>query len=182
MLIDISNLPQIPTKRFKLTIHRSTNRTKLLRWLFEVTIDFRLTLDTHILAIRIFDHYVARANVDTGEMQKVGVCALFLASKVFEVNMRRACEYACVTGGACTEEDMVGVEKMILECLDFEIPLIEIEDEKMKIAVVIVLEGMKATEWGCVLEEARRTMNGIENGNTGKETVFYTEMMKSSTA
>ncbi|ELQ76908.1 putative Cyclin, Cyclin-related protein, partial [Trachipleistophora hominis] len=182
MLIDITNLPRIPTKTFKLTIHRSTNRAKLLRWLFEVTVDFKLMLDTHILAIRIFDFYVENMRgVCTDEMQKTGICALFLASKLFEVNVRRACEYACVTGGACTEEEMVSMERMILERLNFEMPLVEIEDEKMKIAVVSVLESTKATEWERVIEEAKKTMSGIEEGNAGKAVVFYMGMMKSNT-
>ncbi|KAM0687180.1 hypothetical protein COBT_001581, partial [Conglomerata obtusa] len=64
----------------KLTIHKSSKRTKLIRWLFEVTLDFCYSPFTYIRTVVLLDKF-PHASMDT---QLVGIAALLLCAKVEE--------------------------------------------------------------------------------------------------
>ncbi|KAI4291393.1 hypothetical protein PAPHI01_0667 [Pancytospora philotis] len=114
--LDITNLE---LKHIKLTVHRSSHRRTLFRWLFEVCQDFHYSVYTHVLALTIIDAYTARHGCCTGEYQLVGISALLVAAKLEEKKVRRVAEYAVVTDGACQACEILAKEKELLDAIDY---------------------------------------------------------------
>lgn len=117
---DITN---ISTKRIKLTIHKSSHRKRLLRWLYEVCRDFRYSLYTYTAAVLIVDKYTEKNGFELKEYQLIGISCLFLAAKIEESKTRRVLEYSVVTDGAFTEKEILRKEWSIFESLDHELHL-----------------------------------------------------------
>ncbi|KAM0674892.1 hypothetical protein GVAV_001711 [Gurleya vavrai] len=114
----------------KLTILKSKksshhNRLKLIRWLFEVSLDFSYSPLTVINSIPIIDNF--NLNCD---YQLLGITSLFISAKLFEKTIFKVKEYCLVTDCYCKVDDILELEKVILNFYKFELPKIDIKENE----------------------------------------------------
>nr|DBA24110.1 TPA: hypothetical protein GDO54_011811 [Pyxicephalus adspersus] len=97
-------------------------RSILLDWLMEVSEVYSLHRETFYLAQDFFDRFLlTREPVYKGMLQLVGVTCLFIASKIEEIYPPKLYEFAYVTDGACTEDEIVYMELVIMKALKWEL-------------------------------------------------------------
>lgn len=115
---DITNLR---SKHIKVTIHKSSHRKKLIRWIYEVCKDFNYSEYTYITAVLIIDRYTEKHVFDLDEYQLIGIASLLIAAKIEEPKTRPISEYASVTDNSFCQLEIVQKEKSILVVLDYNI-------------------------------------------------------------
>lgn len=115
---DITN---VSSKNIKLTIHKSSHRKKLLRWLYEVCVDFKYSHYTYVTCLLIADHYTEKKGFDLQEYQLIGIASLLIAAKVEESKTKPLSEYSIVTDGAYNCQEIISMETEIIETLDYNI-------------------------------------------------------------
>ncbi|ODV94322.1 hypothetical protein PACTADRAFT_51180 [Pachysolen tannophilus NRRL Y-2460] len=94
-------------------------RSILVDWMVEVHMRFRLLPETLFLAINIMDRFMSKEIVQVDKLQLLATGSLFIAAKYEEVYSPSIRNYAYVTDGGFTEDDILNAEKFILEILDF---------------------------------------------------------------
>ncbi|EJW01584.1 hypothetical protein EDEG_03861 [Edhazardia aedis USNM 41457] len=105
----------------KLTIHKSSNRLKLLRYIYEVCMDFGYKLETYILTVIIIDKYLQnlKKNNEKEDLQLVGISSLLIAAKIEEKTCRTISEYSEVTEFVYTNDRILEMELKLLVFFDF---------------------------------------------------------------
>ncbi|TID29805.1 hypothetical protein CANINC_001620 [Pichia inconspicua] len=98
---------------------RPRMRSILVDWMVEVHLKFKLLPETLYLAINIMDRFLSKEVVQVDRLQLLATGSLFIAAKYEEVYSPSIKNYAYVTDGAFTEEEILGAEKFILEILNF---------------------------------------------------------------
>ncbi|KAH3668459.1 hypothetical protein OGAPHI_002213 [Ogataea philodendri] len=98
---------------------RPKMRSILVDWMVEVHLKFRLLPETLYLAINIMDRFMSRESVQVDRLQLLATGSLFIAAKYEEVYSPSVKNYAYVTDGGFTEEEILNAEKFILEILKF---------------------------------------------------------------
>lgn len=97
-------------------------RAILLDWLIEVCEVYKLHRETFYLTLDYLDRYLsAKENISKNQLQLIGITCLFIASKVEEIYPPKLHEFAYVTDSACTEEDILQQEFLVLKTLDWSI-------------------------------------------------------------
>lgn len=97
-------------------------RSVLLDWLIEVCEVYRLHRETFYLAVDYVDRYLStQRNIPKTRLQLVGVTALFVAAKNEEIYPPKLSEFAYVTDGACTEEEILQQEMLLLQNLQWKL-------------------------------------------------------------
>ncbi|XP_003690297.1 G1/S-specific cyclin-E1 [Apis florea] len=97
-------------------------RAILLDWLIEVCEVYKLHRETYYLAMDYIDRYLSiHQNVPKNQLQLIGITCLFIAAKVEEIYPPKIAEFAYVTDGACTEEEILGKELVILKGLGWNL-------------------------------------------------------------
>ncbi|CAK8674711.1 G1/S-specific cyclin-E1-like isoform X2 [Clavelina lepadiformis] len=97
-------------------------RSILLDWLMEVSEVYTLHRETFYLAIDYIDRYLSNTtNIHKTRLQLVGVTALFIAAKLEEIYPPKLTDFAYVTDGACTEEEIISQELLILSTLKWSL-------------------------------------------------------------
>jgi len=95
-------------------------RAILLDWLVEVCEVYRLHRETFYLAVDFIDRFLGVAPaVPKNRLQLIGVTCLFIGAKIEEIYPPKLQEFAYVTDGACTEEEILQMELMILKGLNW---------------------------------------------------------------
>lgn len=96
-------------------------RAILLDWLNEVCEVYKLHRETYYLALDYLDRYLS-TNVIVSKtfLQLIGISCLFIAAKVEEIYPPKLSEFAYVTDGACSEEDILKQELVILSALKWQ--------------------------------------------------------------
>ena len=95
-------------------------RAILLDWLIEVCEVYKLHRETYYLTVDYLDRYLSNnSNVTKTRLQLIGITCLFMAAKVEEIYPPKIAEFAYVTDGACTEEDILNQELILLNALDW---------------------------------------------------------------
>lgn len=97
------------------------NRDILVNWLVKIHNQFNLLPETLYLAVNVMDRFLCKELVSLDKLQLVGTAALFIASKYEEVYSPSCKNFANVTDGACSEEDIKQGEIFILQTLDFKL-------------------------------------------------------------
>lgn len=93
-------------------------RSILLNWLSEVSEVYQLHRETYYLALDYFDRYLSVQNeVGKQQLQLVGITCLFIAAKIQEIYPPKVSDFAYVTDGACTEQQILTKELVILKSL-----------------------------------------------------------------
>uniref|UniRef100_A0A182RCN6 Uncharacterized protein n=1 Tax=Anopheles funestus TaxID=62324 RepID=A0A182RCN6_ANOFN len=97
-------------------------RAILLDWLNEVCEVYKLHRETYYLAVDYIDRYLTcKKDLKKSHLQLLGITALFIAAKVEEIYPPKIGEFAYVTDGACTDEDILREELLVLTALEWRI-------------------------------------------------------------
>ena len=97
-------------------------RAILLDWLSEVSHECKFHRETYHLAVDFTDRYLtAQTGVDKLGLQLIGVTCLFIASKYEEIHPPSVAEFADLTDGACSIEDIIDMEIIVLNALNWDI-------------------------------------------------------------
>ncbi|XP_072527390.1 G1/S-specific cyclin-E1 [Salminus brasiliensis] len=97
-------------------------RAILLDWLMEVCEVYKLHRETFYLGQDFFDRFMAtQENVLKTTLQLIGISALFIAAKVEEIYPPKVHQFAYVTDGACTEEEILSMEVIIMKELNWSL-------------------------------------------------------------
>ncbi|AFN83761.1 G2/mitotic specific cyclin 1 [Encephalitozoon romaleae SJ-2008] len=115
---DITNVSR---KNIKLTIHKSSHRRKLVKWLYEVMDDFGYSQVTFSTAVFILDKYTETRGLDLGKYQLVGISALFLSAKIEEKRCKGIEDYVHVTDNTYSKEEILDKEVEMLEIFGFNL-------------------------------------------------------------
>ncbi|OWK04098.1 CCNE2 [Cervus elaphus hippelaphus] len=93
-------------------------RSILLDWLLEVCEVYTLHRETFYLAQDFFDRFMlTQKDINKNMLQLIGITSLFIASKLEEIYAPKLQEFAYVTDGACSEEDILSMELAILKLM-----------------------------------------------------------------
>ncbi|CAH0724522.1 unnamed protein product, partial [Brenthis ino] len=88
---------------------------------------YKLHRETFHLTVDYVDRYLSKTDdVQKGRLQLIGITCLFIAAKVEEVYPPKIGEFAYVTDGACTSEEILLEELLILKILSWSITPITI--------------------------------------------------------
>ncbi|RWS27716.1 G1/S-specific cyclin-E-like protein [Leptotrombidium deliense] len=97
-------------------------RSILLDWLTEVCEVYRLHRETNYLAIDFIDRYLSsQTQVPKQSLQLIGITCLFIASKIEEIYPPKLSEFAYVTDGACSDDEIIIKELVILKALNWDL-------------------------------------------------------------
>ncbi|VDI08440.1 G1/S-specific cyclin-E-like [Mytilus edulis] len=97
-------------------------RTILLDWLIEVCEVYRLHRETFYLATDFLDRFLCSShNAQKHQLQLVGITCLFIGAKLEEIYPPKLAEFAYVTDGACTEEEIMDQELVIIKALNWDL-------------------------------------------------------------
>ncbi|KTG47517.1 hypothetical protein cypCar_00022098 [Cyprinus carpio] len=97
-------------------------RAILLDWLMEVCEVYKLHRETFYLGQDYFDRFMAtQDNVLKTTLQLIGISCLFIASKMEEIYPPKVHQFAYVTDGACTEDDILSMEIIIMKELNWSL-------------------------------------------------------------
>ncbi|XP_028673456.1 G1/S-specific cyclin-E2 isoform X2 [Erpetoichthys calabaricus] len=97
-------------------------RAILLDWLLEVCEVYALHRETFYLAQDFFDRFmVTQENINKNMLQLIGISTLFIASKIEEIYPPKLHEFAYVTDGACSVEEIIDMELIILKALNWDL-------------------------------------------------------------
>uniref|UniRef100_A0A674N0X3 Cyclin E1 n=1 Tax=Takifugu rubripes TaxID=31033 RepID=A0A674N0X3_TAKRU len=90
-------------------------RAILLDWLMELSEVYKLHRETYHLAQDYFDRFMAtQRNVFKSTLQLIGITCLFIAAKVEEMYPPKVHQFAYVTDEACTEDEILSMEIIIM--------------------------------------------------------------------
>uniref|UniRef100_H0XU36 Cyclin E2 n=1 Tax=Otolemur garnettii TaxID=30611 RepID=H0XU36_OTOGA len=121
---DFSRFRYVHDKHFEV-LHSDLEpqmRSILLDWLLEVSEVYTLHRETFYLAQDFFDRFMlTQKDINKNMLQLIGITSLFIASKLEEIYAPKLQEFAYVTDGACSEEDILRMELMILKALNWEL-------------------------------------------------------------
>ncbi|KAK9392740.1 G1/S-specific cyclin-E1 [Crotalus adamanteus] len=97
-------------------------RVILLDWLMEVCAVHRLQRETFYLAQDFFDRFMAtQQNIVKTLLQLIGISSLFIAAKLEEIYPPKLHQFAYVTDGACTQEEIISMELIIMKALNWNL-------------------------------------------------------------
>ncbi|KAG2383381.1 hypothetical protein C9374_004718 [Naegleria lovaniensis] len=96
-------------------------RCILIDWMNEVASTYRLTPETLFLSVNILDRALSKIAVRRNKLQAVGVTALFISSKFCEISPPPIKEFIYIADHAFGREEILAIEKRILNELEFEL-------------------------------------------------------------
>lgn len=101
---------------------KSHMRSVLIDWLIEVCEVHLLHRETFYLGVDFLDRYLSRTkDLPKSQLQLTGITCLMIAAKLEEIYPPKLSDFAYVTDGACTEEDIVDKELVIMKVLRWEV-------------------------------------------------------------
>lgn len=104
-------------------------RAILLDWVMEVCEVYHLRRVTYYLTVDYFDRFLSiRPDVPKNQLQLVGVTCLFLAAKLEEIYPPRLTEFSYVCDGACSPEEILSCELLILNSLGWDLNIMTPSD------------------------------------------------------
>eukprot|EP00916_Digyalum_oweni_P006179 GHVL01010669.1.p1 GENE.GHVL01010669.1~~GHVL01010669.1.p1 ORF type:complete len:392 (+),score=51.00 GHVL01010669.1:152-1327(+) len=99
----------------------SRMRSILVDWIVEVHQRFKLKQETLYLAINYLDRFLAKKTISRSKLQLVGTSCLWIACKYEEVYQPEIRDFEFITDKACSREDLLDMESVILNTLDFDL-------------------------------------------------------------
>ncbi|XP_037390536.1 G1/S-specific cyclin-E1 [Pygocentrus nattereri] len=97
-------------------------RAILLDWLMEVCEVYKLHRETFYLGQDYFDRFMAtQESVCKSTLQLIGISALFIAAKMEEIYPPKVHQFAYVTDGACTGEEILSMEVIVMKELKWSL-------------------------------------------------------------
>uniref|UniRef100_A0A0A9W8L7 G1/S-specific cyclin-E n=4 Tax=Lygus hesperus TaxID=30085 RepID=A0A0A9W8L7_LYGHE len=100
-------------------------RSVLLEWIVEVCDVYKLHRETYHLTVDYLDRYLCQSqNISKGQLQLIGVTALLIAAKYEEIYPPKISDFAYITDGACTDQDIIKMENLMVQVLEWRCTLI----------------------------------------------------------
>ena len=96
-------------------------RAILIDWLVDVHKKYKLKPETLYLSVHIIDRYLSKKNVETKNLQLVGVVAFLISSKYEDIRPPPVKELAEITDGAYVKSQLISMENTIISCLNFDL-------------------------------------------------------------
>uniref|UniRef100_A0A8C4NH81 Cyclin E1 n=2 Tax=Eptatretus burgeri TaxID=7764 RepID=A0A8C4NH81_EPTBU len=97
-------------------------RAILLDWLIEVCEVYRLRRETFYLAQDFFDRFLStQQGLEKTMLQLIGITSLFIAAKAEEIYPPKLVQFAYVTDGACTDDEILRMELILLKALQWSL-------------------------------------------------------------
>lgn len=101
-------------------------RTILIDWLIDVSVHFEVTDDTLHLTVGLIDRVLSKISIDRSKLQLVGVTCMKIADVLFEKSkeyyrQENSIEYAYITADEYTPAEVVKMEALILDALNFKL-------------------------------------------------------------
>ena len=93
----------------------------LINWLIEVHFHLRLKEETLYQTIWIIDAYLTSTQINRTKLQLVGIAALLISSKEYEIYYPRITHFLQITNNAYTKKELTEMENDILLKLKFNI-------------------------------------------------------------
>ena len=94
-------------------------RSILIDWLLDVHHKFNFKQETFYTTIYIIDTFLSKKIIQRKRFQLLGVTSLLISSKFNEIYIRRMNDYALITDGAYTIDDIKKMEEEITKTLNF---------------------------------------------------------------
>ncbi|XP_059445636.1 cyclin-A3-4-like [Corylus avellana] len=95
-------------------------REILLDWLAEVAEEYKIVPDTLYLTVSYLDRFLSYRAVSRKKIQLLGVSCMLIASKYEEISPPHIEDFCYVTDNTYTMEEVVDMERDVLEFLNFE--------------------------------------------------------------
>ena len=96
-------------------------RTILVDWLVEVHKRFKLVQESLYLAVHILDRFLAIQPISRSKLQLAGLGCLLVASKYEDTWPPRIADLIFIADKAYTREEIIAMECLVLEKLDFNL-------------------------------------------------------------
>ena len=96
-------------------------RSILIDWLIEVHLKFKLVPESLYLTVNLIDRYLEKEQVNRQKLQLVGVTAMLIACKYEEIYPPIVKDFVYITNNAYTKEEILEMERKMLQALDFNI-------------------------------------------------------------
>ena len=99
----------------------ATAMDRLVDWLVEVHLKFKLRIETLYLTVNVIDQYLQIQQVNRSKLQLVGVTALLIASKYEEIYPPEVRDLVYITDRTYTRNQILTMESVMLNALKFRI-------------------------------------------------------------
>lgn len=96
-------------------------RSRLIKWLQELIQEYQFKLETYFLAVTILDKYLEKAMETSKQLQLIGACSLYIASKLSESKLAAPEVYVYSSGDSFDVPSLLLKEKEIMGTLAFNI-------------------------------------------------------------
>ena len=96
-------------------------RAILIDWLIEVHFRFRLKSKTLFLTVNIIDSYLSYKIIHRAKLQLLGIASLLIACKCEEIYYPSINDFVDITDKAYFKEELLNMEFLVLETLNFNI-------------------------------------------------------------
>lgn len=96
-------------------------RAAVVDFLVGVQVQFGLKTETLFLAVSLLDRFLKAKPVKRGDLQLVGVAAMFVATKFEEIDPPDVRDFVHVTSSACAKDEIFEMEVVMLNTLGFGI-------------------------------------------------------------
>lgn len=93
----------------------------LIDWLIDVHLKFHLNKQTLFMAVNIIDRILSQKKIKKSEFQLLGISALFISAKYEDIYPPDIGEFCYVCAGAYEKDEIVKMEALILESLEFNL-------------------------------------------------------------
>lgn len=104
----------------QMEVNEAMRRT-LIDWMAEVVYEYKKGLPTLFLSINYLDRLLSRQFVPKRQLQLLGTACLLLASKMEEIKPFSLQELTLASDNYCNEKQLVAMELIILQRLNFEL-------------------------------------------------------------
>jgi len=96
-------------------------RAILNDWLIDVHYNFGLKQKTLFQTINIIDLYLSKQVIERSKFQLLGVASLLISCKENEISLPHIHDFVQVTDKAYSKEDILKMEKQVLQVLNFDV-------------------------------------------------------------
>lgn len=96
-------------------------RARLIDWLVDVSVDFRLVTESLYLTVAYLDKYLSCCRITKADLQLLAVSCLCIATKFEEIYPPPLDKIADITDGNCTVNGIMVAERQVLKVLQFHI-------------------------------------------------------------
>ena len=93
-------------------------RKVLIDWLIEIHYKLKFKEETFYTTIYIIDAYLSQKRIERKNLQLLGITAIFIASKLYEINSGNIEDYSNITAKTYNKEEIINMESDISKTLN----------------------------------------------------------------